>query len=225
MIDRTRSLVGALLVLAGVIFLLDAAEVVPARDILSDWWPLVIVFIGLVAMFGPTRSLTGGGILAAIGAALLVQTLGIIDIAFWQLIIPLVLIAAGLSLVLRGFGLGVRSDRNNRLSLVGVLTEQHVRSESGSFQSASLTSILGDVTLDLRNATLQSQGAEVDAFCMLGNVNVIVPRGWRVHVEGMPLLGDFEDHTDHEQNLPESAPEIEITGVSILADIEIKHVT
>ncbi len=221
--DRTRTLIGALLVLAGVIFLLDAADVVPARDILSGWWPLVIVALGLFAMFGRARSLTGGGILVAIGAVLLLQTLDILDIAFWQLIIPLILIGAGLSLVLRGFGFGGKSDRSNRLSLVGVLTEQHVRSESTSFQSASLTSILGEVKLDLRNATLDNRGAEVDAFCMLGDVKVIVPRGWRVHSEGIPILGDFEDHTDHDQNLPDHAPEIEISGVSILADIEVTH--
>jgi hypothetical protein len=154
---------------------------------------------------------------------LLLATLDIIDIPIWQLIIPLVLIGAGLSLVIRGFGWGGKADRRDVLNLVGVLTEQQIRSEARNFQNASLTSVLGDVKLDLRNATLESRGAHVDAFCLLGDLTVLVPRGWRVHMEGVPILGDFEDQTDHAQELPVDAPEIRITGVSILADIEIKH--
>lgn len=223
MADRSRAFIGVLLVLGGVIFLLDAADVVPARSILSDWWPLVLVLLGLYSMFGSPGSLTGGGILTAIGAILLLATLDIIDIPLWQLIIPLILIGAGLSFVIRGLGGGGAADRSNRLSLMGVLTEQHVRSESANFTQASLTSVLGEVTLDLRNATLDPGGASVDIFCLLGEATVIVPRGWRVHLDGMPILGDFTDKTDHDQHLPHNTPEITITGVSILADVEIKH--
>jgi predicted membrane protein len=221
--DRTRALLGSLLVLAGVVFLLDAADVIPARDILSGWWPVALIALGLFVMFGSPGSLTGGGILAAIGAVLLLATLDIIEISLWQLIIPLILIGAGLSLVIRGISPGGKADRSNRVNLMGVLSEQRIRSESGRFQRASLTSILGDVNLDLRNSTLDVSGAEVDAFCLLGDINIIVPRGWRVHVQGMPILGDFEDKTDHEQHLPHNAPELTITGVSILADVQIKH--
>ncbi len=223
MVDRSRALIGALLVLGGVIFLLDAADVVPARDILSNWWPLILVALGLISIFGRPGSTTSGGILVAIGAVLLLATLDIIDIALWQLIIPLILIGAGLSLVIRGLGGGGTSDRSNRLNLVGVLSEQNVRSEATAFTRASLTSVLGEVKLDLRNATLDPAGAEVDVFCLLGDVKIVVPRGWRVHVDGMPILGDFEDETDHDQHLPHNAPELTITGVSILADIDVKH--
>lgn len=222
MVDRSRAFIGALLILGGVIFLLDAADVIPARNILSNWWPLVLIALGLWSMFSRPGSLTGGGILTAIGAALLLATLGIIDIALWQLIIPLILIGAGLSLVIRGLNRR-KPDRSARVNLLGVLSEQHVYSESTGFKHASLTSVLGEVRLDLRNASLDPGGAEVDAFCLLGDVSVLVPRGWRVHVAGVPILGDFEDETDHEQPLPHNAPELTVTGVSILADIDVKH--
>jgi predicted membrane protein len=222
MVDRSRALFGILLVLGGVVFLLDAMDIIPAGRLLGNWWPLIIVAIGAYMLLGRPGSNLGGIILLVSGGVLLLATLDILDIAIWQLIIALILISGGLSLVFRGLG-GGKADRSNQLNLVGVLSEQSTRSEATEFHNASLTSVLGEVKLDLRNATLHPSGAVVDTFCLLGDLKILVPRGWRVHVEGMPILGDFEDHTDHTQELPANAPEIRITGVSILADTEIKH--
>lgn len=222
MLDRSRTLFGALLVLGGVVLLLASTGIIPAGRLISDYWPLVLIILGGYMLVIRPGSLLGGLILVISGGVLLLATLDILNIAIWQLIIALILISSGVSLVFRGLG-GGKADHNNQLSLVGVLSEQKVRSEATNFESASLTSVLGEVTLDLRNATLSPSGAVVDTFCLLGDLTVLVPRGWRVHVKGMPILGDFEDETDHGQDLPSDAPEITITGVSILADIDVKH--
>jgi predicted membrane protein len=221
-IDRSRTLFGLLLVLGGLVFLLDAIGIIPAGSLLGNWWPVVLIAIGGYMLVIRPGSILGGMILVISGSVLLLATLDILEIAIWQLIIALFLISGGVSLVFRGLGSG-KADRNNQLALVGVLSEQKVRSEATNFESASLTSVLGEVRLDLRNATLSPSGAVVDTFCLLGDLSVVVPRGWRVHVKGMPILGDFEDETDHDQDLPSNAPEITITGVSILADVDIKH--
>jgi predicted membrane protein len=223
MVNRSRALIGLLLIVGGVIFLLDAADVVPARNILSDWWPLILVGLGLFAMFGRPHSWTGGGILVAIGGILLLATLDIIDVTLWQLIIPLILIGAGLSLVIRGLGGRGVSDRSARVSLVGVLSEQQIRSEATGFRHASLTSVLGDAEIDLRNASIDPKGAEVDAFCLLGEARILVPRGWRIHVDGVPILAEFKDETEHPPELPYDAPQLNITGVSILGDVKVRH--
>ncbi|MEX2425454.1 MAG: DUF5668 domain-containing protein [Thermomicrobiaceae bacterium] len=221
--NRSRAVIGILLILGGIVFLLDAADVVPAGEILSDWWPLVLVALGLLAMFGSPRSWTGGGILVAIGFVLLMATLDILDVSLWQLIIPLVLIGAGLSLVIRGFGGGRAPDRNDRLNLFSAMSEQHVRSEAVAFRSASLTSLLGEMKLDLRGATLDPGGAQVDVFCLMGDLTVFVPRGWRITVNGVPLLADFQDETESQPDLPPDAPELSVTGVAILADVDVRH--
>jgi hypothetical protein len=158
MANRSGALIGALLILGGVVFLLDAADVVPARSILSNWWPLILIGLGLFTMFGSPGSWTGGGILVAIGAVLLLSTLDVLDVSLWQLIIPVILLGAGLSLVIRGFGGRGNWDRNVRVNLVGVLSEQQIRSEATGFQHASVTSVLGDAEIDLRNATIDPKG-------------------------------------------------------------------
>lgn len=222
MLDRSRTILGILLVLGGLILLLASIGALPVGRLISNYWPLVLILIGGYMLVIRPGSMLGGTILVVSGGVLLLATLNILDIAIWQLIIALILISGGVSLVFRGLGSG-KADRNNELNLVGVLSEQKVRSEATNFESASLTSVLGEVKLDLRNATLSPSGAVVDTFCLLGDLSVLVPRGWRVHVKGMPILGDFEDETDHDQHLPSDAPEITITGVSILADIDVKH--
>jgi predicted membrane protein len=220
--NRSRIILGALLILGGLIFLLDAADVIPARDVLSDWWPLIIIGLGVLVLFGRPRSWTGGGILIAIGAILLLATLDILDLSLWQLIIPLILIGAGLSLVIRGISRGL-ADRSNRVNLLGVLSDQEVRSTATAFEHAALTSVLGDVTIDLRQATLALNGADLDTFCLFGEVKIIVPRGWRIHVDGMPILGEFKDETEYASSLAHDAPVITITGVSILGDVTVRH--
>jgi predicted membrane protein len=220
--DRSRALIGALLIGAGIIFLLDAADVIAAGDVFRKWWPLVFVALGLIALVGRPRSWVGGGILIAIGAVLLLSTLDIVDIPAWQLAIPLILIAAGLSLVFRGLGRGAR-DTRDAVSIVAILSDQRVTSESTAFKRATVTSILGDATLDLRKARLDPGGASVDTFSALADVVVLVPRGWRINVNGIPILADFDDETDHSVDVPEDAPEISVTGVALLGDVDVKH--
>ncbi len=222
MVDRSRAIFGILLVLGGVAFLLNSTGIIPIGSLIGNWWPLILIAIGGYMLLIRPGSTLGGTILVISGGVLLLATLDVLDIAIWQLIIALVLISIGLSLVFRGLG-GGKADHSNQLTLVGVLSEQKVRSEATKFDGGSLTSVLGEVKLDLRNAQLHPDGAVVDTFCLLGDITIFVPRGWRVHVNGMPILGDFEDNTDHGQELPANAPEITITGVSILADIDIKH--
>ncbi len=223
MASRTGAIFGLLLIVAGVVFLLDAADVIPARDVLSNWWPLALVILGLIALLGRSRSVTGGGILIVSGVVLLMSTLNILDVSVWQLVIPLVLIAVGLTLLLRGVGRGTPSDVSNSLTVAAILSDQRILSEAPGFRGASLTSILGDARLDLRNAKLDPGGANVDVFCLLGDVHVLVPRGWRVTVSGLPILADFKDKTDHEAGLPHDAPQLTVTGVSILADVDVNH--
>lgn len=221
--SRVQAIFGILLVGAGVLFLLDLAEMVDAWGVIGSYWPAIFILFGVIAIMNNPASFVSGGILIAIGAILLIATLDILDVSVWQLLIPLVLIAIGFGLVLRGWRPEGTPSSDVRTNLMAILGDQHIRSQASGFERGTLTSILGEVQFDLRGATLKSDGATIDAFSALGDVDILVPRGWKIDLQGMPILGDFEDNTDPSAEIPPDAPTLVITGTAILGDVEVKH--
>lgn len=53
----------------------------------------------------------------------------------------------------------------------------------------------GNVTLDFRRAELPPSGAvEIDARAICGAIEIIVPDGAEVEIEGTPFVGSIEQH-------------------------------
>jgi predicted membrane protein len=81
---------------------------------------------------------------------------------------------------------------------------------------------MGGVELDLRHATLAPDGAEVDATAIMGGVDLIIPRDWRVTVRGTPILGGVSNLAEG-SSLPDDAPRLRVDALAILGGVEIKH--
>lgn len=221
--NRTQSIIGLLLIAAGAAFFLDATDVIAVGELIANWWPLVLVGSGALALPGRPASRTAGIVLIIFGLALLPATTGAVDIPIWQLIIALLLVLFGARLILRGVRGDEQAALDNDASMTVILGDQRIVSEATAFRGGSLTVIMGDVTLDLRNATLREDGADIDVFCMLGELNIVVPREWRVEVRGTPILGEFKDDTDHGYQRPADAPLLTISGTSTLAEATVRH--
>lgn len=90
---------GVLLVLVGAIFLLQNAGLVQAGR-LSDWWPMLLVWIGLSRLLAPRRAhhVPSGIVVLTLGVALQLDRLGVIWLHMRDLW-PLLLVLAGLALV------------------------------------------------------------------------------------------------------------------------------
>jgi hypothetical protein len=94
---------------------------------------------------------------------------------------------------------------------------------AASLRRGSVSVVLGGVDLDLREATLDPAGADLDLSASWGGVNVTVPRGWRVQVEDRATLGGVEAHVTPPEELPDEAPLLRVVasarfgGVSIAA--------
>ncbi len=79
--------------------------------------------------------------------------------------------------------------------------------------------VLGGVELDFREAILPAEGTVVNAFCLLGGVEVKVPPGLSVQVEGTGILGGFEDSSRGEA---QDKPRLVIRGLAVLGGVEVK---
>jgi predicted membrane protein len=222
-----RVVMGATLIAIGVLFLLDRADVLDAGRVIGDWWPVVIIAFGLVTLAERPVSLLGPVLLVAVGVLLLLVSNDVLDTSAWNVIWPAALIAFGLTVLVRNsrrgdhLVLGEGHDQD-LVRTTAFLSGSELATQSNAFRGAVLTAIMGGVELDMRHATLAPDGAEVDATAILGGVDLIIPREWRVTVRGTPILGGVSNRAEG-TSLPDDAPRLRVDALAILGGVEIKH--
>lgn len=218
-----RMLIGLGLVALGLVYLGDRADLWDAGDVISDWWPLVIIAIGVAQLTARPRPWVGSSIVIAIGVVLLLGQLDVVPAGAWELFWPAVLIGIGAWLLISRLGGRGTATRENNVNLFAIFGEAKSASNSTAFAGGTVTGVLGSATLDLRGAGLASDGAEIDATGILGGAEVIVPRGWDVRVNALPVFGGVEDKTDRDQSLPADAPRLTVKGLALFGGVEVKH--
>ncbi|MCG8452325.1 MAG: DUF1707 domain-containing protein [Spirochaetales bacterium] len=82
-------------------------------------------------------------------------------------------------------------------------------------------SILGGIDLDFRDALFPKNGDITVKFgCLMGGVDIVVPPGVNVHVQGFPLLGGIDDKAGAGE---EGAPTIHLKGMVVLGGLDVKR--
>jgi predicted membrane protein len=73
---------------------------------------------------------------------------------------------------------------------------------------------MGGIDLDLRDATLDPEGAELELKATMGGVQVTVPEDWAVDVDAENHAGGFDIRVTPEDQLPADAPRLHIHAVT-----------
>ncbi|HSM01127.1 MAG TPA: hypothetical protein VK960_01630 [Acidimicrobiia bacterium] len=218
-----RLFVGSTIAALGVLFLLDSAELIEAGEAIAAWWPAAIVALG-VFHAASGRGPTGGSFtLVGIGLGLLGVTTGLFGDDAWAYVWPAALVLVGIWLIF-GWGrrLGSRPADDDEIDGIAVLGSALHTTTSKGFRRASLTAVLGGVTLDLEDALPIAGGASVSVTLVMGSVVILVPRGWVVEIRGLPLMGGWDDTTDRTAIVP-GAPRLEVQALCVLGGLEVKH--
>lgn len=214
-----RTVLGTALALLGVGLLLEQMELVDVGSILSTWWPLVLVAVGSLKLWSGAR--LGGAAFLLAGLLFQVHELQLLPGGFFDYFWPVVLVAAGAWLI------ASRGDREPKLSsedriqnfvLLGGL---ETRNESQRFEGGSVTVMLGGLDLDLRGARIVGDRASIEVTAVFGGAEIRVPRAWRVTVSGTPLLGGWENKTEHRAEEGEPSPTLELSGIALFGGVEI----
>lgn len=213
-----RLFFGALIVVVGALLLLDASDVLDAGNIISDWWPVVIIAAGLIALAANPRHWVVAGLIVLVGVAFLLATLDIADIG--SIVVPLVIIVVGL-LVIFGRGLGRETEVGDTVRSFNVFSGSEMASHSDNFQGGSVSAVFGGGELDLRDANPAPE-ARLDVFTAFGGLEIKVPQGWQVDISGMPIFGGFDNVTAKEQLGP-GAPRLAVNATVLFGGLEIKH--
>jgi predicted membrane protein len=220
---------GAIVVAAGCLLLLDNLGIVRFHDI-WQYWPVLLVAFG-VSRIVDSHSPSGyvwGGIVALIGAFLLLDTLDIIVFNF-AVVWPLLLIAFGLSVLVRAlegnrFRVGAPSSTAPVVGTHAFFSDSKSGSDTQDFHGGDATAIFGAARFDLRNASMTVDEARIDVNVVFGEAEVRVPETWSVVNRAAVVFGGVNDKTIHPKPDPNvKTPRLVITGAVIFGGITLRN--
>lgn len=225
---------GGLILLAGTLLLLDNLNIIRFDHSLWDFWPVIIILIGLSQLIN-TR--TGqfpffALFLTGLGVLLLLNELGQLNFDVWRLW-PLAVIIIGFNIIrhhLRdrtdGDGkpkrlfCGSREVDRDTINISAILGGGEYTFSSKKLKGGKLTAIMGGGDIDLRNCAFESSEIYMDVFILMGGYEIHVPRDWNVIIRATPLLGGVDNKTD---KLDDSGKDVIITGTIVMGGLEIKN--
>jgi len=223
-----RLLVGLAIALFGVVLVLDRLNLAVAGVVLQ-FWPAVIIAVGAL-LFVQARHVGGGAngiIVMIIGGWLLLNSLGIIQVRFWELFWPLVLIGIGSVLVMQTLRQRDRDaagiDAEDTVNIVAVLSGVKRASTSARFRGGEVTTFMGGCQIDLSQATIPpGEEARLEFFAMMGGCEIIVPPSWEVATPIVPVMGGVEDKRVAPMATTGAAPRLVLRGLLMMGGIVIR---
>lgn len=215
-----RVVVAATLIVAGSLYLIAAFSDLDAGAVVADWWPLVIIGLGIAQFAVDRTSAYGSLVLIGVGALLLIFTTGLVSGSVWSFVAPIVLVLAGIALLLPS-RTGTASSDAPEVAAFSAFGTRTVSSTSTDLTRAEATVIAGGLVVDLTGAAIRQQ-TSVRVLAILGGCQIIVPEGWVIRLSGVPLLGGWDD-TTRKDGLTDQSPQLTVRAVTVLAGVEVRH--
>lgn len=240
--DTTRSVpsqmvLGVLVIAMGLLFLLDNLDIIEFHRAIS-FWPMAFIVFGIVKLFDSrsANSYLIGGLLIAVGVAMLVNRLGLFYIS-WHTVWPLILIGFGAVVVYRATA-SRRSGHTVDLSKPGgtpadpdapsdtvvnataILGGFERRITTQDFRGGEVTAIAGGCELDMRGASINGE-AVLNVFALFGGISIKCPPDWTVVMHGTPILGGFEEKVAAPP--PGVSKRLVVTGYAIMGGVEVRN--
>jgi predicted membrane protein len=229
-VSSPRLVLGIGVIILGLFLTLDQIPILRdsrAMEFLIDLWPLILVAMGVTKIKQSTSSNnTGGYTLVIVGLFLLLITLG--HGHFAELIWPAILVAAGISIVLNALKQHRRVppelQRSQDFSQgTAILSGFKHRVMSQAFKGGELTAIFGGFELDLRQAAIEGNSAQLDLFILFGGGEIRVPEGWDVVVQVTAIAAGVDNKAATLPLEDGTRPKLVITGTMLFGGAEIKR--
>lgn len=221
--QRSQFAIAIVLIVLGVVFLLGNLDIinVDIGDLISNWWPLILILLGVIGLFQARSTPVGSIFLIVIGAVLLLVTH---DVADFDILWPIVIIGAGIWVLFhnRVSRRPTAADEvgQDSINVSALFSGSEHRITSQSFQGGNVSASFGAVELDLSGAGLaESPVLNVNVF--MGGVELRVPDEWVVNVNGSPVLGGIE-YSRTQPAATDGAPTLIINASIAFGGLEIK---
>ncbi|WP_370515732.1 LiaF domain-containing protein [Halapricum sp. CBA1109] len=216
----SQFLFGSIVILVGLLLLLETTGLVSTSDLLV-YVPVLFVGIGVWALVQSRfRNVVGPIVLIFVAGAWQLVALdyatGDEVVAFW----PVLVIAFGLSILLGQVRSRARTTNTAFTNAFAAFGGVEKRNTSKAFEGADLTAMFGGVELDLRDAGIEDQPAQINVIALFGGVEVVVPRDWNVQMDVLPVLGGASDDRPRHENTTDET-DLVVTGFAAFGGVSI----
>lgn len=217
-----RIWIGLLFLFIGFGILLNQLDILNFFDILSAWWPLILIVIGAVQLTNRSISPVSGILFIVVGLIFLAGTW--LNFNIYTLIWPIILIAIGLSFLLTRTKRDRPINTDKGIKVVAIFSGADVYSQAQDFEGGSVTAIFGGVEVDLRDVTIAEEGATLDLTAAFGGISIMVPKNIRIEETGLPLFGGWENKAFPRVDADEeNLPLLRINYLAAFGGVEIKN--
>jgi predicted membrane protein len=210
-----RNLLGIVFLIAGSLLLLEFYNIIPwsiPSYVIS--WKSFLFLLGLYFLT-TSRDKTTGILLMIISTVFI--TSDILDMRFWdvvRLVVPLVLIFAGLAIIFRKQAFTPReinipegANVNDYINETNIFAGGEKKIRSQNFKGGAITSIFGGSELDMRTAQLAPGVNAIDLLCIFGGTSIKVPEDWEVKIDVNAIFGGLSDDRRLEKKESTENPE------------------
>lgn len=85
-------------------------------------------------------------------------------------------------------------------------------------------SMMGSVTLDLREAVFEAREVTIDAVAIMAGIDIIVNPWTQVIVDGVGIMGDFSQSRDKAAaELTAGSPVVRVKGLALMAGVNVQR--
>lgn len=241
-------IMGLGVIAVGVLFLLRNVGILYFEDI-WQFWPVILIVVGFskLANTHSASSVTSGLFIGGLGAVFLLRNLGYIYGNIWQYVWPGVLIAIGLSILVKhlewrdtpppgpsqpdspfphgpGFTASTTHSGSNVMHVEVVFSGTKQKFESQDFEGGKIEAVFGGAEIDLRNAGTKREEITIKAEAVFGGIELWVPAHWQTIVRGTGVFGGFQDKTfPATPGTRGTAPRLVVTGSAVFGSVIVKN--
>lgn len=220
-----RTIIGVFIILVGGLILIDNIGFELGVN-LWDFWPVILIFIGLGQILQPKeQGHSGSGwLLLVLGVLFLLNNFDIIEFGFAELW-PIILIIIGIGILRHSFwGKRQAPSESDYINLSFILGGGEHRFSTNQLKGGKITAIMGGGSVDLTQADFEQDEISIDVFAFWGGIDLRVPENWNVNIQASSILGGidnkstarFADTQAHRKTLV-------ITGSAIMGGVDIKN--